>query len=92
MVKVLVLTVSDRAARGEYADKSGPAIENVLRTRLENPEIQYEMVPDEPEKIENAFKSHAEMDFIFTTGGTGIGPRDITPEVTAAFCDKAYCG
>ena len=92
MIKVLVLTVSDRASRGEYEDKSGPAIEEMLASRLEGVETERFIVPDDPGKIKAAFGSHLDMDFIITTGGTGLSPRDVTPEVTQEFCERMIPG
>jgi len=92
MMKVMVLTVSDRASEGVYEDLSGPAVENVLSENLKDIKIIRKIVPDEPDKIEEAFSSGLENDFIISTGGTGIGPRDITPEVTEKFCEKMIPG
>jgi molybdopterin adenylyltransferase len=89
---VTVLTISDRAARGIYEDRSGPAIEAVLRTRLPAAVLRREIVPDEVPAIQAAFGRHADADFILTTGGTGIGPRDVTPEATAAWCERLLPG
>ena len=89
---VTVLTISDRASRGIYEDRSGPEIEAVLRARLPGIEIRREIVADEKAEIEAAFGRHAQVDFILTTGGTGIGPRDVTPEVTASWCDRELAG
>jgi molybdopterin adenylyltransferase len=91
-VTVTVLTISDRASRGQYEDLSGPEIEAVLRARFPQAEIRREIVPDEPEQIQAAFRRHAGSDFILTTGGTGIGPRDVTPEATASWCDRQLPG
>jgi molybdopterin adenylyltransferase len=91
-VKVTVLTISDRASRGQYPDRSGPAIEEALRARFPEAEILKEIVPDEPDRIQAAFQRHSGADFILTTGGTGVGPRDVTPEVTAAWCARELPG
>jgi molybdenum cofactor biosynthesis protein B len=91
-VKVTVLTISDRASRGQYPDRSGPAIEEALRARFPKVEILKEIVPDEPDRIRAAFQRHSGSDFILTTGGTGVGPRDVTPEVTAAWCERELPG
>ena len=89
---VAVITISDRAARGEYEDLSGPEIENEVRTRYPSAAVTRSVVPDEPEAILEALKANAEADFILTTGGTGLSPRDVTPEVTARFCEKEVPG
>ena len=91
-MKVLVLTISDRASNGVYEDKSGPEIEKVLVNHL--PEVKTErlIVSDDAENIEQAFESHLDMDVIITTGGTGIGPRDNTTDVTEKFCNRLIPG
>ncbi|MGA2477958.1 MAG: MogA/MoaB family molybdenum cofactor biosynthesis protein [Spirochaetia bacterium] len=91
-MKVAVITISDRASRGEYADLSGPEIEKDLRARFPDAEISRAVVPDEPPAILSALESSTGADFILTTGGTGISPRDITPEATMKFCDRELPG
>ena len=91
-MKVCVLTVSDRAYRGEYEDLSGPAIEEILRKELAGAEIRRVVVPDEDAELTRALDDAGDCDFILTTGGTGLGPRDITPEVTARWCERALPG
>lgn len=89
---VAVLTISDRASRGVYPDRSGPRIEAILRERLPGAAVRREVVPDEPEAIRAALERHREADFILTTGGTGLSPRDVTPQVSEAFCERALPG
>jgi molybdopterin adenylyltransferase len=91
-VKVAVITVSDRASRGEYRDLSGPVIETLLKERFPHAEIEREIVPDEREALLAAFQRHLGSDYILTTGGTGVSERDITPEVSAAFCRRPLPG
>ncbi len=91
-MKVLVLTISDRASRGIYEDKSGPAIEEILVEKLQEVSVERLIVPDEEEAILNAFSIHNDKEVIITTGGTGIGPRDITPDVTKKYCDRLIPG
>jgi molybdopterin adenylyltransferase len=91
-MKVAVITISDRASRGEYDDLSGPVIEKDLRARFADVEVTRTVVPDEPPAILSALESFPGMDFILTTGGTGISPRDVTPEVTMKFCDRELPG
>lgn len=91
-MNVLVLTVSDRASKGVYEDLSGPAIEKILRDRFPDISVSRKIVPDEKMAIIRAFESGLANDFIITTGGTGISPRDITPETTAGFCDRTIPG
>ena len=95
-MKIGRLTISDRASAGIYADRSGPEIENVLREFLGG-EVMFEsaIVPDEAELISAAQKKFADelkCDLIVTTGGTGISPRDVTPEATRAVLEKELPG
>jgi molybdopterin adenylyltransferase len=91
-VKALVLTVSDRASKGVYEDGSGPAIERVLRERFPDAAVTRKIVPDEKPVIVRALEEGLENDFIITTGGTGLSPRDVTPEATLEFCDRSIPG
>jgi molybdopterin adenylyltransferase len=91
-MKILVVTISDRASRGEYEDLSGPAVKMILEESLAGAEVEVVIVPDEPEEIERALESGLGGAAIITTGGTGLGPRDITPEVTEQFCDRPVPG
>lgn len=91
-MKVTVITISDRAARGVYEDLSGPEIEKMVRGRYPEAEISRVIVPDDSDEITAAFKRNAGADYILTTGGTGISPRDITPEATERYCDLALPG
>lgn len=91
-MKVLVLTISDRASQGMYDDKSGPAIESILTEKLPEAAIERLIVSDDAIAIGEAFSSHLDKDVIITTGGTGIGPRDNTPDITEKFCDRLVPG
>jgi molybdopterin adenylyltransferase len=91
-VRVSVITISDRASRGEYEDRSGPEIERLLREGLEGVKLAREVVPDEIPAITSALHRHRGADFILTTGGTGISPRDVTPEATRGFCERELPG
>jgi molybdopterin adenylyltransferase len=91
-VRVAVITVSDRASRGDYADRSGPAIEETLRELVPGAEISREIVPDGRGEIHAALMRHPEADWIITTGGTGPAPRDVTPEATREWCDRELPG
>ena len=94
MITLGILTVSDRASRGEYEDKSGPAIVAALREFLScdwTPVVR--VVPDERPAIEAALiELCAACGLVVTTGGTGPAPRDVTPEATAAVCDRLMPG
>jgi molybdopterin adenylyltransferase len=94
-MKIGRLTISDRASAGTYADRSGPEIEAVLRTFFANAEFIPALVPDEVQQISSALKQLADdahCDLIITTGGTGISPRDVTPEATRAVLEKELPG
>jgi len=91
-MKILALTVSDRASRGVYEDKTGPAAVRLLREKFPDAEIRNPMVPDEREQILRALEEGRDADLILTLGGTGLGPRDVTPEATEAFCDRKAPG
>ncbi len=95
-VNIGILTVSDRASRGEYDDRSGPAIqayfEDVL---LLDWQPVTRIVPDEQPQIEAALKTLVDdkgCHLVVTSGGTGPAPRDITPEATEAVCEKMMPG
>ena len=91
-----VLTASDRASAGVYADESGPAIEAYMRETLTTPwRVIRRLVPDGIENVRDALIDLADRercDLIFTTGGTGPAPRDLTPEATEAACTRLMPG
>jgi molybdopterin adenylyltransferase len=91
-----VLTVSDRASTGTYEDKGGPAIIEVLSEFIVSPWRPVpRLVSDDPARIEAALIELADAEacsLIFTTGGTGPAPRDVTPETTEAVCNKMLPG
>jgi molybdopterin adenylyltransferase len=94
---VLIITLSDRAYRGEYTDLSGPRIKEKLLDFFAaqgwNADIRIALIPDEEEKLRNLVRESADQcDFIFTTGGTGIGPHDITVDVIAPLLAKEIPG
>jgi molybdopterin adenylyltransferase len=95
-MKIGRLTLSDRAAAGIYEDRSGPEIERMLRQAL-GPDTSFEaaVIADERELISATLREFADQrrcDLIVTTGGTGVGPRDVTPEATRAVLDKELPG
>lgn len=82
--KVGILTISDKGARGEREDTSGEAIREMLSS-LDAEVERYEVVPDERGSVSQRLVAWADdggLDLIVTTGGTGLGPRDVTPEAT----------
>ena len=95
-VQIGIPTVSDRASAGLYADRSGPAIAAVLKEILATPWTAcVRLVPDEQPLIEETLVELADRErcaLIVTTGGTGPAPRDVTPEATAAVCEKMLPG
>ena len=93
-MRVAVVTVSDSVARGERQDGSGPALSERCRA-LGWQVLSYEALSDDREALEKRLASLADLDsvdVVLTTGGTGIGPRDTTPEATAAVCQKLLPG
>jgi molybdopterin adenylyltransferase len=87
-----VVTVSDSCARGERVDLSGPAVAQALE-RFRFQIVHREVVPDEPIQIQDRLiRLSQEVRFIVTTGGTGVAPRDVTPEATRAVCDRLLDG
>jgi len=94
MIKVAILTVSDSCAQKKRQDISGQAIKEILPPHKF--EIcQYRVVADEQKDIEDAliqFADELKANIVFTTGGTGLGPRDVTPEATTAVCQRMVPG
>ncbi len=91
---VAILTVSDRGARGEREDRSGPTLRQVL-TGLPGAHVVAEaIVPDELPAIEQALRGWVEagVDLVLTTGGTGFSPRDVTPEATRRVIERETPG
>jgi molybdopterin adenylyltransferase len=91
-MRISVITVSDRASKGVYEDRSGPAIEEVLAAALPGSEFAREIVADEKAEILAALGRQLGSDWILTTGGTGPSPRDVTPEATREFCEREMPG
>jgi molybdenum cofactor synthesis domain-containing protein len=96
--RIKVITVSDRASAGIYEDRSGPLIaklcEGFFMKNNRKCSVQREIIPDDPFQIETQVKKAFidKFDLIFTTGGTGIDPRDVTPEVVRSLLDKEIPG
>jgi molybdopterin adenylyltransferase len=96
--KVTVITLSDRASRGEYSDRSGPKIEQLLASFFETEGWKYiidrKLIPDDAQALTKLMNEarRDNADIVITTGGTGIGPRDITPDVVKPFINKEIPG
>jgi molybdopterin adenylyltransferase len=97
-LRIRIMTLSDRAYAGEYEDRSGPRATELLRAffqdRRWHVEFSAAVLPDNPQRLREEFEKAraAGVDVIFTTGGTGVGPRDITPDVAGALCGKLVPG
>lgn len=93
-MKAGILTLSDKGARGERTDLSGPALSEWLSSRgVET--VAYEMIPDESGLISEKlaeWADHGTLDIILTTGGTGVSPRDVTPEATMKILERVIPG
>ncbi|ASQ30512.1 molybdopterin adenylyltransferase [Campylobacter avium LMG 24591] len=96
IVKIGILSISDRASAGVYEDKSGKEIKKLLQSYIKNEMIfHYELIPDEYELIKQKLiylSDEKKCDLILSTGGTGPAPRDVTPEATEAVCEKMLPG
>jgi molybdopterin adenylyltransferase len=94
MITVGILTISDRCSRGEREDKSGEAIRKVMG-QFGARVVDYAIVPDEKEIITKKLTEWADkggVDVVITTGGTGLAPRDVTPEATLEVVDRTVPG
>ncbi|MDB4656707.1 molybdopterin adenylyltransferase [Candidatus Poseidoniaceae archaeon] len=96
LARIGIITVSDRASSGEYQDEGGPAILQFFKEAIVSPlEINYSCIADEKSAIEREIKRMCDelgCSVVVTTGGTGPALRDVTPEATAAVCDKILDG
>jgi molybdopterin adenylyltransferase len=98
VVRVSVITLSDRASAGVYEDRSGPRIKELLNSffsgKYQQAEIHNDLIPDDADALRNllALRKRSGTDFVFTTGGTGIGERDITVETVSGMLDKQLPG
>ena len=93
-IRAGILTISDKASSGERVDTSGAAIGELLAT-IDAAVQRSEVVPDERDRIAATLRAWAdsdELDLIVTTGGTGLGPRDVTPEATAEAIERPVPG
>lgn len=96
--KIHVITLSDRASKGEYEDLSGPRLIELLNAYFEETgsscSVEHTIIPDDPDALQLLLERAVleNVDGIFTTGGTGIGPRDFTPDVVLTLLDKEIPG
>ena len=94
-MRIGILTISDRASRGEYEDQSGPALREMVQKQFGEDVDLTHVVPDEFMEIKSALMKwcdDAKLDLILTTGGTGFAPRDVTPEATRAVVEREAPG
>ncbi len=94
MFNLGILTISDKGWQGQRYDESGKVIRNSPFV-LDNSVVKYEIIPDEVDTIAGKLTEWADegnVDIILTTGGTGLGPRDVTPEATLSMVDKVVPG
>jgi molybdopterin adenylyltransferase len=94
MFTVSILTVSDKGSQGKREDKSGEAIREIF-SQIDASVVDYAIVPDERALIKKKLIGWADggnVDLVVTTGGTGLAPRDITPEATLAVVDRIAPG
>src|SRR5215216_3180851 len=96
MIRVAIVTISDKSSRGERDDRGGPAIRAALaEAGLDFQEAEYRVVPDEQRHIAEALfhlSDREDVDLILTTGGTGLAPRDVTPQATLGAIDYQVPG
>ena len=94
MIKIGILTISDKGSKGQREDKSGEAIREGV-SHIAGKVVKYEIVPDEKNIIAGklaAWADSGEVDVILTTGGTGLSKRDVTPEATLSILDREVPG
>src|SRR5512135_1577525 len=94
MIKAAVLTMSDKGSRGEREDLSGPAVVEMLKT-LPAEVVVYEVIPDDKAAIKLQLVDLCDIkrvDMVVTTGGTGVTPRDVTPEATREVIERELPG
>ncbi|MEO1942318.1 MAG: molybdopterin adenylyltransferase [Campylobacterales bacterium] len=95
LVKIGIVTISDRASGGVYRDKSGEVLKEFLKEELEMEyQLLYRLIPDEFDQIVSTLRELVEegCSLILTTGGTGPAPRDVTPEATKAVIERELPG
>jgi molybdenum cofactor synthesis domain-containing protein len=90
-VRAAVLTISDGVARGERDDRSGDLLDELLSA--DGFDVERRVVPDEPDEIAVAIRQLSDRaELVLSTGGTGVAPRDVTPEVTRSLIDREVPG
>ncbi len=90
-----IITLSDRASKGEYEDLTGPAIENYIKENLETSFIRKDIIADEKNLLDANLKDFSDtqkFDLIITNGSTGVSPRDIAPDVTLPLIERRLSG
>jgi len=92
VLKIAVITASDRAFSGEYEDLSGRKIKDMIEMSGIESTITLTVVPDEKRLLKKEIEWNLDKDYIITTGGTGISERDITPDITKEICDVELPG
>ena len=93
-IRAVVITASDRSARGEQRDESGELLARLLEEAGARV-VARELLPDDPDRLASALRAHAdrpEVNLIVTTGGTGLSPRDHTPEATRSVIEREVPG
>ncbi|HBG21925.1 MAG: MogA/MoaB family molybdenum cofactor biosynthesis protein [Syntrophaceticus sp.] len=94
MIKVAILTASDKGSRGEREDSSAQVIRELV-AGIDAQVVAYDVVPDERKVLTDKLVEYADLvrvDLILTTGGTGLGPRDVTPEATMDVVERVIPG
>jgi len=95
-LKIKIITLSDRASSGEYTDRSGPKVKDLLNVHYTNSNLSADftniIIPDNADRLKDELSDVEEFDIIITTGGTGINSKDITPDVIKPMLDKEIPG
>lgn len=95
-IRAAVLTVSDRCSRGEAVDTSGPTLADLLRMRLGAEVVDRRCLPDERDRLAACFVEWSgtdlAIDLVVSTGGTGLAPRDVTPEAARSVLEREHAG
>jgi molybdopterin adenylyltransferase len=94
MIRAAIITLSDKGSKGEREDKSGPIIRDMIK-QIDAVVDHYEVLPDEKPVLEEVLcrlSDSGTIDLILTTGGTGVAPRDVTPEATLEVIDRNLPG